>query len=129
MSWGGYVNRLLESGQCDKAAIFSRSGDTVWATSPKFHPSPTEINGIAFSFERHGPNSPLFAAGFAIAGQEYDCATHDEDLIIGKNGNEGIVIAKTKNSMIIGHYAEGVETSDAQKSVETLAEEIRGYGY
>ena len=44
-------------------------------------------------------------------------------------GREGIVIVKTKQALLIGHYPENVQPGQAATTVEKLADYLIGVGY
>lgn len=44
-------------------------------------------------------------------------------------GKEGLVVVRTKQAMLIGHYPDGVTQSAANTTVEALADYLIGQGY
>ena len=44
-------------------------------------------------------------------------------------GREGIIIVKTKQALLIGHYPESVQPGNATNVVEKLADYLIGVGY
>lgn len=44
-------------------------------------------------------------------------------------GKEGVVIVKTKQAILIGHYPESVQPGGAATTVEKLADYLIGVGY
>lgn len=50
-------------------------------------------------------------------------------LIHRPQGKEGLVIVKTKQALLIGHYPENVQPGQAATTVEKLADYLIGVGY
>ncbi|KAK9237352.1 profilin [Lipomyces kononenkoae] len=126
MSWQAYVDNLVASTKVDKAAIYSRAGDSVWAQSVGFSLSTTEISEIVSGFDN---SSGLQAKGLHAQGIKYFLLRADDRSIYGKKGAEGLVIVRTKQTILIGHYPEGVQPGEATKIVEQLADYLISVGY
>ncbi|KAK9369005.1 profilin [Lipomyces kononenkoae] len=126
MSWQAYVDNLVASTKVDKAVIYSRAGDSAWAQSVGFNLSPTEISEIVKGFDN---SSGLQANGLHAQGIKYFMLRADDRSIYGKKGAEGLVIVRTKQTILIGHYPEGVQPGEATKIVEQLADYLISVGY
>jgi len=127
MSWQGYVDSsLIGTGKIDKAAIFSGPGDSVWAVSPGFSAKPEEIQALVKGFNDAGP---LYASGLHIGGIKYMCIKADDRSIYGRKDKEGICCVKTKQAILVAHYPDGVQSGEAAKVVEALADYLIGVGY
>ncbi len=46
-----------------------------------------------------------------------------------EQGKEGLVVAKTKQAVLIAHHPETVQTNGCVNTVETLADYLIGVGY
>ncbi|KAI5287069.1 profilin, required for normal timing of actin polymerization in response to thermal stress [Ascosphaera aggregata] len=132
MSWQAYVDSsLVGSGNIDKAAIFDNQGASTWAASPGFTVSPSELKTIVESFNpvAEGQLKEVQTHGFHISGEKYFALRSDESSLYGKKGKEGVVIAKTKQALLIAHYPETVQPGPATNTVETLAQYLRELNY
>ncbi|MCJ1350891.1 MAG: profilin, required for normal timing of actin polymerization in response to thermal stress [Icmadophila ericetorum] len=127
MSWQAYVDTsLVGTGSVDQAAIFSVSGDSQWAVSKNFSVTADEVKKIVAAFK---DNAPIHEKGLHVAGQKYFVIKADERSLYGKQGKEGVVIVKTKQSILVTHYPETVQPGTAAKTVEQLADYLIGVGY
>jgi len=133
MSWQAYVDTsLVGSGHVDKAAIFDSEGTSVWATSPGFTVSPTEMKILVSSFKQganDGGVKEVQANGFHVGGEKFVALKSDESRLYGKKGKEGIILVKTKQALLIAHYPETVQPGVATNTVETLGDYLIGLGY
>lgn len=114
-----YVDNLVGSGKVDKAAIFSRAGDSVWCTTSDFSVAPAEVLELAKGFD---DPSPLQAGGLHIAGQKYFLLRADDRSIYGKHEQSGIIAVRTGQAIIVGHYPDGIQPGEATKVVEALGD-------
>ncbi|KAF8427794.1 hypothetical protein EV426DRAFT_529113, partial [Tirmania nivea] len=123
----GYVDQsLIGTGKIDKAAIFSGAGDSVWAVSAGFSAKPEEIQCIV---KGYSDPLPLYSNGVWINGVKYLCIKADDRSIYGRKDKEGVCCVKTKQAILVAHYPEGVQSGDAAKVVEQLADYLIGVGY
>ncbi|KAK5938969.1 profilin, required for normal timing of actin polymerization in response to thermal stress [Knufia obscura] len=130
MSWQAYVDSsLVGTGTVDKAAIFNAEGTSVWATSAGFQVSPQELKPIVSSFSDSSEPKAIQGQGFKVAGDKYFTLRSDDRSLYGKKGKEGLVIVKTKQALLIGHYPENVQPGQAATTVEKLADYLIGVGY
>ncbi|KAK9453148.1 profilin [Dipodascopsis uninucleata] len=121
-----YIENLQGSGKIDKAAIYSKQGDSVWAKSPGFDLSGSELSEIRAGFDN---SSNLQAKGLHAQGVKYFLLRADERSIYGKKGAEGLVIVRTQQAILLAHYPEGVQPGEATKVVEQLADYLISVGY
>ncbi|ODQ66571.1 Profilin/allergen [Nadsonia fulvescens var. elongata DSM 6958] len=126
MSWQAYVDNLIGSGKVDKAALFSRAGDSVWATSANLNVTAPEIAALAHGFD---DASPLQASGLHIQGQKFFLLRADDRSIYGKHQNEGVIAVRTKQALLLAHYPEGIQAGEATKVVEQLADYLISVNY
>lgn len=111
----------MTSAGLDRAAIFSRVGDSVWAQSPGFEIASNEIAELVRGFD---DPSGLQASGLHIHQQKYFLLRADDRSIYGKQGETGIVAVRTKQALIIGHYGPPCLPGTATAVVEKLADHL-----
>ncbi|SMN18115.1 similar to Saccharomyces cerevisiae YOR122C PFY1 Profilin, binds actin, phosphatidylinositol 4,5-bisphosphate, and polyproline regions [Maudiozyma saulgeensis] len=125
MSWQAYTDNLLATGKVDKAVIYSRAGDAVWATS-SLTLQPTEIAEIAKGFD---DPSGLQANGLHVQGQKFMMLRADDRSIYGRHDAEGVICVRTKQTIVIAHYPPTVQAGEATKIVEQLADYLISVQY
>ncbi|CAK9435985.1 uncharacterized protein LODBEIA_P05740 [Lodderomyces beijingensis] len=126
MSWQAYTDNLISTGRLDKAALYSKAGDSLWAQSGSFQLEPQEISGIAQGFD---DASNLQSHGLHAQGQKYFLLRNDDRSIYGKHEAEGLICVRTKQAILIGHYPGGIQPGDATTIVEKLADYLISVGY
>lgn len=126
MSWQAYTDNLIASGKIDKAALYSRAGDSLWAQSGSFHLDALEISSIARGYD---DPSNLQTSGLHVQGQKYFLLRADDRSIYGKRDAEGMVAVRTKQAILIAHYPAGVVAGDATTVVEKLADYLISVSY
>ncbi|CCH46842.1 putative profilin [Wickerhamomyces ciferrii] len=119
MSWQAYTDNLVASGKIDKAALYSRAGDSVWAQSNNFTFADQEIKSLAAGYD---DPSGLQAGGLHLQGQKYFVIRADDRSIYGKHEAEGVVTVRTKQTILVAHYPAGVQAGEATTIVEKLAD-------
>ncbi|KAG7665234.1 PFY1 [[Candida] subhashii] len=126
MSWNAYTDNLVATGKIDKASLYSRAGDALWAESGAFGLQQNEITEIAKGFDEA---SGLQEHGLHAAGQKYFLLRADERSIYGKHEAEGLVAVRTKQAILVAHYPSGVQAGEATTVVEKLADYLISVGY
>ncbi|EDK42341.1 profilin, required for normal timing of actin polymerization in response to thermal stress [Lodderomyces elongisporus] len=126
MSWQAYTDNLTATGKLDKAALYSRAGDSLWAQTGSFQLQPNEITEIANGFDNA---SNLQSHGLHAQGQKYFLLRNDDRSIYGKHEAEGLICVRTKQAILIAHYPSGVQPGEATTIVEKLADYLIGVGY
>jgi len=130
MSWQAYVDTsLVGSGSVDKAAIFNSEGTSVWASSPNFTVTPSEMKEVVGSFKDNGEIKQVQSNGLHIGGERYIVIKADDRSLYGKKGKEGIVIVKTQQALLVTHYPEHVQPGTAANTVEQLGDYLISVGY
>lgn len=117
---------MIGSGKVDRAAIYSRAGDSVWAQSVGFDVSAPEISELARGFE---DPSKLQANGLHVQSQKYFLLRADDRSIYGKHEESGIVAVRTKQAILVAHYSAPTQPGEATKVVEQLGDYLIGVGY
>nr|1K0K_A Chain A, PROFILIN [Saccharomyces cerevisiae]1YPR_A Chain A, PROFILIN [Saccharomyces cerevisiae]1YPR_B Chain B, PROFILIN [Saccharomyces cerevisiae] len=125
-SWQAYTDNLIGTGKVDKAVIYSRAGDAVWATSGGLSLQPNEIGEIVQGFDNP---AGLQSNGLHIQGQKFMLLRADDRSIYGRHDAEGVVCVRTKQTVIIAHYPPTVQAGEATKIVEQLADYLIGVQY
>ena len=126
MSWQAYTDNLIGTGKVDKAVIYSRAGDAVWATSGGLSLQPNEIGEIVQGFDNP---AGLQSNGLHIQCQKFMLLRADDRSIYGRHDAEGVVCVRTKQTVIIAHYPPTVQAGEATKIVEQLADYLIGVQY
>ncbi|KAK0751086.1 profilin [Schizothecium vesticola] len=133
MSWQAYVDSsLVGSGHIDKAAIISAAGDSVWATTPGFDVKPEEIKAIVNILAEKGSGPAVDKAlseGIYILGERYVAFNIADRHIYGRQGRTGIIIVKTGQAILVGHYGEHAQAGNSTTTVEALADYLIKAGY
>jgi len=131
MSWQAYVDSsLVGSGHIDKGAIISAAGDSVWSTSAGFTVKLEEMkNIVAILAGTSDAVDKSHAEGVHVAGERYVVTKIEDRSLYGRLGRNGIVIVKTKQAVLIGHYPENVQAGNAAQTVEALADYLIKVGY
>ncbi|ABN65206.1 profilin (actin-binding protein) [Scheffersomyces stipitis CBS 6054] len=126
MSWQAYTDNLVATGKIDKAALYSKAGDSLWAQSSGFQLQANEISEIAKGFD---DPSGLQSHGLHVLNQKYFLLRADERSIYGKHEAEGVVAVRSKQAILIAHYPSGVQAGEATTVVEKLADYLISVGY
>lgn len=126
MSWQAYTDNLIASQKLDRAALYSRAGDSQWAQSNNCVLAAPEIAELAAGFDNP---SNLQASGLHVQGQKYFLLRADERSIYGKQAEEGIIAVRTKQAILVAHYPAGVQAAEATVVVEKLADYLISVGY
>lgn len=116
----------MATGKIDKSVIYSRAGDSVWASSGGLQLQPAEISEIARGFDNP---SGLQSNGLHVQGQKFMLIKADDRSIYGRHEAEGVVIVRTKQTILIGHYPAGVQAGEATKIVEQLGDYLISVQY
>lgn len=119
MSWQAYVDNLINSGKIDKAALYSRAGDSVWATSKDFQLSASEVLNISKGFD---DPSALQEKGLYAEDVKYFLLRCDGRTMHGKQGDSGIIIVRTNQALVVGHYSPPTVAGEAMNVIEAMAD-------
>lgn len=126
MSWQNYIDSgLINTGQASAGAIVGVDG-SVWATSPGFNISSTEIKALINGFT---DISSLRTPGLFLNKEKYLVLKADDTTIYGKKGATGVVCAKISQVIIIGIYSEGMIAEQCNVVVKQLAKYLTECGY
>jgi len=127
MSWQEYIGTsLIGTGNVDSAAIFSVNGKDNWARSADFKIKPEEMKVLVDGFA--DPN-PLYGSGFHIDGVKYTVIAATDKTIRGKQGKNGMIVAKTTQALLLAHHPDTVTTQSCVSTVEALQDYLVGVGY
>ncbi|KAK3352991.1 profilin [Lasiosphaeria hispida] len=133
MSWQAYVDSsLVGSGHIDKAAIVSAAGDSTWASTPGFAVKPEELKNIVAILAEKGTGPSVdksFSEGLHVAGERYVAFNIADRHVYGRHGRTGVIIVKTVQAIIIGHYGENAQAGNSTQTVEALADYLIKVGY
>ncbi|KAI0894880.1 Profilin/allergen [Annulohypoxylon nitens] len=159
MSWQAYVDSsLVGTGHIDKGAIISAAGDSAWATSAGFTvfndpcslffltSSPTsnkmyrddeqqDLSGeemknlVNILNKAAGASDKAYADGVYVAGERYVVFRIEDRSVYLRQGRTGVVVVKTKQAVIVGHYGETQQVGNATQTAEALADYLIKVGY
>jgi profilin len=125
--WQDYVDsNLIGTGKIAQAAILSKDGNSIWAHSQGFEPSANERKALADLF-----NNPdkAYKDGITLNGKKYRVRSSDENLICGQLESDGVITAKTKQTILIAIYIAPCQNAEVSPIVSDLADYLRSYGY
>jgi profilin len=117
---------MVATGHVDKGAIWSIAGDSKWAGSAGFDASPKELQVIIAGFANP---APLWGNGIYHGGVKYVTTKAEGRSLYGRKDKDGIVIVKTKQAILIGHYNEQQIAGNCATIIENLADYLEGLGY
>lgn len=126
MSWQAYTDNLISTGKIDKAALYSRAGDSLWAQTNGFQLDQKEIGEIAKGFD---DPSQLQATGLHVLGVKYFLLRADERSIYGRQDTQGVIFVRTTQTILLAHYPPTTVAGDATAVVEKLADYLISVGY
>ncbi|KAI0890455.1 profilin [Annulohypoxylon maeteangense] len=131
MSWQAYVDTsLVGTGHLDKGVIISAAGDSVWATTAGFTIQPDEMKNLVNILAKTGDaEDKAWSAGIHVAGERYVMTRSEDRSVYARQGRTGIVIVKTKQAILIGHYGEAQQVGNATQTTEALADYLIKVGY
>ncbi|KAK7747763.1 profilin, required for normal timing of actin polymerization in response to thermal stress [Diatrype stigma] len=69
------------------------------------------------------------AEGVHVNSERYVVTKIDERSMYCRQGKTGIVVVKTKQAILVGHYPEHVQAGNAAQTVEALADYLIKVGY
>jgi len=108
--------------------LVSVAGDSKWAASAQFDLSPAEIKEVISGLS--GKTDNLYSAGLHVAGVKYFLTKVEEGRsLYGRAGKDGVVIVKTTQAILIGHYNETMIAGNSATTVEQLADYLIKTGY
>ena len=125
MSWQDYIDTQLIGKSLKNAAIAGHDGN-VWAKSPDFNVTPTEIQTLLTNY---GNQESLASGGISLGGQKYFYLSGDDEVIRGKQGKGGVHCVKTNQTLLVGIYDSPMEPAQAATITEKLGEYLKGVGY
>eukprot|EP00727_Mastigamoeba_balamuthi_P010639 m51a1_g6198 putative profilin i (128) ;mRNA; f:105585-106389 len=127
MSWQAYVDQqLVATGLVSEAAILGLDGN-VWAKSANFNLKAGEGAKLASNFK---DAASVQGSGIFVNGNKYMTLRADGQSIYGKKaGAGGVVTVKTKQAVLVGVYAEGLQAGSAANVVERLGDYLRENNY
>lgn len=117
---------MVATGHVDKGAIWSIAGDSKWAGSGGFDVSPKELQAIIAGFTNP---AALWAGGIHLGGVKYVTTKAEGRSLYGRKDRDGIVIVKTRQAILIGHYNEHQIAGNCATTIENLADYLEKLGY
>ncbi|KAH7890520.1 profilin, partial [Phlebopus sp. FC_14] len=121
-----YVDaNLLGTGKIQKAAILGQKGG-IWAISSGYKLSPEEQKAI---LNAHKNLEATQATGIRLAGQKFFTLQANDRSIYGKKVQDGCVIVKTKQAILVAEYVAPIQAAEATPIVEGLADYLISNSY
>lgn len=125
MSWQSYVDdHLIATGTVSQAAICDLEGN-MWAQSPGFAPSPSEVATIVKGFSNV---ALLQSGGITCAGVKYMYIRSDEKEVFGRKGASAVGAALCNSCVLIGTCAENIQPGQFTTTLFKLADYLRDSG-
>ncbi|KAG7571240.1 hypothetical protein FFLO_00752 [Filobasidium floriforme] len=117
---------MLGSGQIARGAILGQKGG-VWATSAGYTLSKPEQDFLVkTAFNTPGEAQ---AHGITLAGIKYMCLQATDEELLGRKGEKGCIIMKTKQAILVAEYDPPVIVGDANVVLAKLAKYLKDSGY
>ena len=72
-----------------------------------------------------------YSEGLHVSDEKYVATiiSVEDNIAMVRQGKTGLAIAKTKQAIVVGHYGENAQASNARATVEALATYLRTSGY
>jgi len=127
--WAAYTNALVATKHVTYAAIVGLDGAT-WANSnaKAFPISAAEAKVLVGAFK---DPTPLRTGGLTAGGVKYIALGCDAELLQGKKGTGGVIVAKSNKTIVFGVYAadSGIQTGPANDATVKLAADLKKKGF
>ncbi|KAJ1957703.1 profilin, required for normal timing of actin polymerization in response to thermal stress, partial [Dispira parvispora] len=94
--------------------------------SAGFEPKDDEIIKIAQAFN---DASGIRANGLWVAGVKYFALRCDDEVLLGKKQEMGVVCIKTKQAIVIGVHDSSLQAGEANVKLNTVANSLKATGY
>jgi profilin len=125
--WAAYTTALVATKNVSTAAIVGQDGKT-WAATTGFSVTADEVKALVAGFK---DASSLRANGLKAGGVKYITLGCDADVLQGKKGTGGIVVARTNKTVVLGVYTaeSGIQPGPCSASVQKMAEDLKKKGF
>ncbi|XP_026564361.1 profilin-4 [Pseudonaja textilis] len=119
------LDGLIKTKHVDKAALIRIADMNVMTATPGFN-----IHTWATVFVQAFFNNPaqIRREGQYFNDRYYKCYRADSNSIYLKAKEEGVIVAKTGNFILVGTYCQGMYPSVCVEAVEKLADYLRAKG-
>ncbi|WAC00214.1 MULTISPECIES: profilin [Pseudomonas] len=129
MSLQPYIDDyLVGTGFVSQGAILDLNGK-AWVSSPGLSIAPDQIKPAADVLAGILDSGELLKTGITVDGKKYVVLSISDKKILGRRGGHGIVIAKTKQSIVVGFHNDSMSLVECASAVEKLADELIELGY
>ncbi|KAM9316393.1 profilin-4 [Gastrophryne carolinensis] len=108
---------LIRTQHVESAALIKLKEGVAITAPPPFQLQPQHIKVIIDAFKN---TAALRRDGFIFREKNYRCVRADKNSIYAKCDNEGIVLVKTKASILLASYQEGMYPSVCVEAAEKL---------
>lgn len=122
--WDAHLAQLISKTPNARCAMFGHDG-TQWTSSSIFNTA--EIKALLDGFKN--PAS-LFPAALAIEGVKFMTTRADDNLIVLKHQQEGVVAIKTTKTCVVCHFTENnLSAAQANLFVQAFADYLERMGF
>ncbi|WP_329456507.1 profilin [Streptomyces sp. NBC_01497] len=122
-----YVDKeLVGTNNVRRAAIIHADDGGTWAESDGGLLEAGEGAAIVALFKDPGE---VHSKGVVVGGEQFVGVKGDEKSICATKGADGVAIARTDRTIVIGYYQEGEAPCDALLTVGNVADSLRENGY
>ncbi|EIW75545.1 profilin [Coniophora puteana RWD-64-598 SS2] len=132
MSWQTYVDsNLVGTGKVARAAILGQQGG-VWAVSAGYNIAADEQKTIidaVSKIEASFKENTIPVSSLTLAGRKFIITRPEARSLYGRKQQDGIVVVKTKQAILVAEYQPPTQAGEATVVVEGLADYLIGVGY
>ncbi|XP_066445267.1 profilin-4 [Eleutherodactylus coqui] len=108
---------LIKTQHVESAALIKIKDAIAWTSPPGFQLQPHQVQVIIDSFK----NAPVLRReGLNIWDKNYRCIRADKNSIYVKCDNDGVILVKTKSSILLATYRDGMYPSVCVEATEKL---------
>eukprot|EP00741_Cyanophora_paradoxa_P022081 tig00021434_g21316.t1 len=138
MSWQQYIDQHLTAPDARglqkvlAGCIFGLDASfTPWAGTPGWNVTPEEAAHMLRCFQERdvGPQYGIYAFGVKFMFITREEENDEAFLLVGKQGQNGLVCYKTARCVIVGYHDHSSTTANCRDSVEKLGKYFRDIGY
>jgi profilin len=123
--WAAYTTALVNTKNVSVAAIVGLDG-TTWANSDaKALPiTAAEAKALVAAYK---DATPLRTGGMHVGGVRYIALGCDDNILQGKKGTGGVIVAKSNKTIVVGMYTaeSGIQAGPANDAVIKLREDLK----
>ncbi|KAJ1927716.1 profilin, required for normal timing of actin polymerization in response to thermal stress [Tieghemiomyces parasiticus] len=124
MSWQAWADTITNAGfKC--GAIYGQQGG-CWAQSNGCTLSDEEFQKISHGFQ---DVSQLGQTGLVVNGIKYFALLCDDTTLRGKKGDNGVLIIKSNQAIVIGVFDSRMQPGEANLKLDDVVKNLKNSGY